>query len=177
MQPQVSKLSATRQLMSNPTRKVSRVLLVGGNTTETEDFVFNVADLFGIAVAAQLLGLQDVLEGTSFWQEGGWFQPVTFESGSSVLSELLQRFSIMSSIFLGASWIVGTPKALPDNGSILQFAIKSAATYGMIRFLLEIGIATTLNQEVTLTQTLRETYVIALANATTRYVLNNYFYR
>ena len=172
-----SRLSANRRPIYSSTWKVTSMLHLRKNTTETDDFVFNVADLFGVAVAAQLVGLQDVLGETSFWQGGGWFQPVTFESGSSVLSELLQRFSMMSSVFLGASWIVGSPKALTDNTSILQFAIKSAVTYGMIRLLVEVGTAALSNEEVLLTHTLRETYMIALANATTRYVLNNYFYR
>lgn len=176
-QPPFSRIATTRHPTSSSTQSFSRAFQ-GKNATETEDFVFDVADLFGIAVAAQLLGLQDVLGETSFWQGGGWFQPITIESGSSVLSEFLQRFSIMSSIFLGASWIIGTPKELlPDNPSILQFAIKTAAVYGMLRFLLEVVTATILNQDIVLAQTLRETYVIALASATTRYVLNNFLYR
>lgn len=155
---------------------MSRVFFLGNNTTETDDFVFNVADLFGIAVAAQLLGLQDVLGETIFWQKGGWFQPVTVELGSSVLSDLFQRFSIMSSVYLGASWIVGNPKESPD-GAILQFAITNAIVYGVIRFLLEVVTAANSNQEISISLVLRETYVIALATATTRYVLNNFLDR
>jgi hypothetical protein len=172
-----SRHTATHQRLSSPLRRGSRLTLLDKNVTDTDEFVFNVADLFGIAVGAQLLGLQDVLSEASFWKDGGWFQPVTLGFGSSVLSELTQRFSVMSAVFLGASWILGPPKVFPDNISILNFAIKIATTYGMIRFLLEFVSAIVLNEEVSLSQTLRETYMIGLATATTRYILNNYIYR
>jgi hypothetical protein len=172
-----SRLTATQQRMPSPLQKGPRLALLDKNATDTDEFEFNVADFFGIAVGAQLLGLQDVLGEPSFWKDGGWFQPVTIESGGSVLSEIVQRFSVMCSVFLGASWILGSPKALPDNISILSFAIKTATIYGMIRLLLELFTATMLNGEFSLSQTLRETYMIGLAIATTRYILSNYIYR
>lgn len=159
------------------TRYRSSSSMMGRNSSETDEFVFNGADLFGIAVAAQLLGIQDILGETSFWQKGGWFQPVTIESGSTVLSDFLQRFSIMSSVYLGASWIIGNPNVLPENINIIRFSIKTATVYFMIRFLVAVIVATISHQDIILAQILLETYMIALANATTRYVLNNFFFR
>lgn len=53
-----------------------------------------VGDIISVALAAQLLGLVDVLNGPSFLQRGGWFQPIS--PVESTLPVLIQRDSILS---------------------------------------------------------------------------------
>jgi hypothetical protein len=53
-----------------------------------------LVDIVSIALAAQLLGLLDVLNDPTFLERGGWFQPIS--PVKSTLPELIQRDSILS---------------------------------------------------------------------------------
>jgi hypothetical protein len=53
-------------------------------------------DVVSIALASQLLGLADVLNDPTFWQQGGWFQPISPADSTSTLPTLVQRDSILT---------------------------------------------------------------------------------
>ena len=70
------------------------------NSESLEDLVtihtpLLIADIFSIVLATQLLGLADTLNDPNFWDDGGWFQPVTMRS-TYIFPTLIQRFSILA---------------------------------------------------------------------------------
>jgi hypothetical protein len=177
-------LTSTQQRI--PRSRASSVVLSlqNRNVTASEDEPLIsdpgvvVADLLGLALAAQLLGLLDVLGDPSFYQSGGWFQPVTAKS-VSMFPELIQRFSIMSSLYLGAAFGLGGFRAetFDSSPSVIFTALKSAAGFCVLRGLLAIAIPLLTNHDISLVETLRETYFVALAIAASRYITYTLFYR
>ena len=168
--------------------KSSRSRLSVGNKDPDDDFDPRVitADLLSLALASQLLGLLDVLDNPQFWQNGGWFQPVTIES-TSTLPQLVQRFSTMSSLYLAAAWLTngGYHPPSPEKTSsssetlkpILVVTLKSTVVFAVLRSILALVIALTTQQDVAITETLRETYFVGLAICASRYLTYTLFYR
>lgn len=84
-----------------------RILLFAKNITDTspkessmlvQDSSLVAVDVVSIAMASQLLGLADTLNDPKFWQQGGWFQPMS--AMESTLPTLVQRESILTICWL-----------------------------------------------------------------------------
>lgn len=67
-----------------------------------EDPGLVACDLFAILVACEILGLSDVFLKDSFWSNGGFMQPVTFSSFSTI-GMMVKRDSILSICWIAAS--------------------------------------------------------------------------
>lgn len=181
-----------------PTRVLS-LCAINGTETSSPLLPINsnllIADLVGLLLAAQLMGLLDVLNDSKFWQTGGWLQPVTLESSTSSLSTLTQRFATTACLYVAGAFGFGafsimTPKRKNNDerasavNMALQSALQGTAGFFILRVVLAIGIIVGQEQqpqqpELALQDVLRDTYFVALATASTRYFVyslyNRYF--
>jgi len=108
-------------------------------------------DLVAIAVACQLLGLQDAISDPSFTENGGWLQPL---NAPTTLPVLVTRFSANSIAWAGASFIVqgytenkdSKENYLADGlgnspvSSIVGTAMKTAVFFIALRLALTLAI-------------------------------------
>jgi hypothetical protein len=64
-----------------------------------------MSDLLAIAVAMQLLGLTNVLNDPTFWNQGGWLQPITSTGISNTLPVVVQRFCLVALSWLFSAFV------------------------------------------------------------------------
>jgi hypothetical protein len=76
-----------------------------------------MSDLLAIAVAMQLLGLTNVLNDPTFWNQGGWLQPITSTGISNTLPVVVQRFCLVALSWLFSAF-VGKGLTLESSSSI-----------------------------------------------------------
>ncbi|CAB9509725.1 expressed unknown protein [Seminavis robusta] len=106
-----------------------------------------IADLLAIAIATQLLGLTDVLNDPTFWNNGGWIQPVTSTGVSNTLPVLVQRFSVTGIAWLGSAFSSTDGlnyKAVASPEESLQTVAKLLVPFSLALVLLEGVLAVTL---------------------------------
>jgi hypothetical protein len=123
------------------------------------DPILVYTDIFAILIACQLMGLLDVLNDSTFWMNGGWFQPIIIVSTeSSTLPIFLQRvasntvcYVLITFIFVQENYEIGT--ALRSSESIIQPV--SLVDY----------IGSTINHTDEFIETLRESYFMAITIA------------
>jgi hypothetical protein len=153
------------------------------------------ADLVGVAIACQLLGLVDVLTDRSFWAQGGWLQPIPAIPTS--LSVLVQRISENALVVTACSFFVGgyQSESVASIERLQWIGIRTTLLYGLLRVLLGVGIAymigtpldaiptaaTAWNEAsmfmLVVGECLREAYCVLLTSLSARYVLYVLYYR
>ncbi|CAB9531875.1 expressed unknown protein [Seminavis robusta] len=104
-------------------------------------------DLLAIAIATQLLGLTDILNDPTFWNNGGWIQPVTSTGVSNTLPVLVQRFSVTGIAWLGSAFSSTDGlnyKAVASPEESLQTVAKLLVPFSLALVLLEGVLAVTL---------------------------------
>ena len=154
-------------------------------------------DVFAVVIACQLLGLLDVLNDTTFWINGGWFQPITpITTESSTLPIFLQRtasnavcYIFITFVSIKGSYETGT--ALRSLDSILRVMISSIVTFTFTRWLaVAIWVLLALTPPISatdrvelitshadqFTEILRESYFIMITITTGRVGLYKLFY-
>lgn len=138
-----------------------------------------VADLLGLAIAFQLLGLLDAINTPDFVSKGGWFQPLPSVS-ESTLGVLIQRYALNSIL-----WIVAAVAskgyqgdAISSVGKAIGTALKVLLIYSLGRVGLELAMAAYQGSftETEVWEALRECYFVALVMTTTRYLIHKLYY-
>jgi hypothetical protein len=135
-----------------------------------------LSDLLALAIAMQLLGLTNVLNDPTFWNQGGWLQPITSTGISNTLPVVVQRFctvaiSWLSAAFAGKGLVSGA--TLPEVGKLL-------VPFFAVLLLLEATVSTTtstggglpLFAEDVVWQTFQLWYFSAIALMAGRYIVN-----
>jgi hypothetical protein len=164
------------------------------NNNNNNSYAILAADLVGVAIACQLLGLVDVLSDRSFWAQGGWLQPIPAIPTS--LSVLVQRISENALVVTACSFFVGgyQSNSVASIERLQWIGIRTTLLYGLLRVLLGVGIAyiigtpldeiptaATLNEEsmymLVVGECLREVYCVSLTSLSARYVMYVLYYR
>lgn len=162
-------ISSTMVHQGNKTQQLNEL-----KTTQSTDGSFLLGDLSSILVACQLLGLQDVLDSSTFWQNGGWFQPLSMPI---TLPVLVLRISMNSLSWIVADRITGRIMEQPDsetNGT-LTMACQTAVIFALARLLLA-AILSVMNFQVwDGIEVLRECYYVSLLAVSTRYLLIKFY--
>ena len=159
-----------------------------------------LADLLGLAVACQLLGLLDVLGDPTFLQRGGWFQPVTSASFSSIPT-LVTRFSMNSALFLATAVALSIPSkesstgegvldesAVSSKKALVKTTLQMTVAFCMVRALLAVvvltwstisfdGSSNSITDWYILVEAARECYFVFLGTTTARFALYWLYYR
>lgn len=152
-------------------------------------------DIFAILIACQLMGLLDVLNDSTFWMNGGWFQPITFVSTeSATLPIFVQRvanntvlYLFIACIFVQGNYAITT--ALESSKSILRMMMLSITMFTFARIGISFIYLFVLTQPVSLAdfmgsttshsdvfiETLRESYFMAITMASGRLGLYKMF--
>jgi hypothetical protein len=159
------------------------------------------ADVLGMAVACQLLGLVDAVTAQDFVTNGGWFQPITVQSSTTTLPTLVQRFSVNTVVWTMAATVL---PLLPTAASgtrpeyygemmlqdslwntrkifvlvlVVFVLLRVTLDVGVVAFLMVTGTAHDLPNELQLRmlETLRECYFVGLAMATTRSAMHELY--
>jgi len=142
------------------------------------------ADLFGLAIACQLLGLVDVVNDPSFWKNGGWLQPIP--ATPSTLPILVQRFSLNSILYIATVLLLGGvgKEAVSSPRSVLRSALRTNFAFVLVRLLVGTMLAGAISSQSgfnanldVVVDLLRECYFVALATTAGRYVVYGLFYR
>lgn len=91
-----------------------------------------LTDLVGVLVACQIIGLLDVLNDPSFYDNGGWLQPIP--SFPSSLPTLVQRIAFYSTLFVSSSPLLGFYK---QNLNVIKShaEIQTAIAFSFVGFL------------------------------------------
>ena len=153
------------------------------------DPILVYTDIFAILIASQLMGLLDVLNDSTFWMNGGWFQPINIVSTteSSTLPIFLHRvtrntlcYILITFTFIRGNYEIST--ALGSSKSILRMLLSSIAMFTFARIgILVIGvlvltqpvswadcIGSATNHSDQVVETVRESYFMAIAIASGR---------
>jgi hypothetical protein len=171
------------------------------NNNGSINYTILAADLVGIVLACQLLGLVDVLTDRSFWAQGGWFQPIPAIPAS--LSVLVGRISENALAVAACSLVVGgyRSSAVASTERLQYIGLRTTILYALSRLLLGVGLGymlgapdvTTGNNDVVAAmialdeapawwmvvvgEILREIYCVSLASLAARYILFVLYYR
>lgn len=174
-----------QQIFLNTCQQTPPVLFSreNGEPEERNDITILSADIFGVAMACQLLGLADVLNDTSFWLNGGWIQPIPAIPPS--LSILVQRISLNLLLLGAAAWIGQgyKPRSVASIESIRDTGLRMVGMYGLARIVLAVGIAfavpgTAINDpQLLVGEALREVYCVSLASFAARYIVYLLYHR
>jgi hypothetical protein len=139
-------------------------------------------DVFAIAMACQLMGLIDVLNDPTFWDSGGWLQPVVVPT---TLPTFIQRFSINTVLFIAVPFVFRTGAnqseiALASSKSVRTTMLQTIAIFTLIRVVVGLSIILLLRPSSddnsildllgTVTMLLRECYFVGITTTTGRYV-------
>jgi hypothetical protein len=133
-----------------------------------------LTDIVAVALACQLLGLQDVLDDPTFWDNGGWFQaPTTI----TTLPTLVSRISVNSigwiaSGVLQKGYNVERCDTFPANK-----VAKIVAGFLLLRLALAFTTIALQYGEWDMIGILRECYFVLTAAIGARYVVYRLFYR
>jgi len=155
------------------------VLFASNNTTnvpsETSSLLIQdprllAGDVVSIALASQLLGLVDVLNDPTFWQQGGWLQPIS--TTESTLPILVQRDSILSICWLIAA--LGWKGYNDDNGSDLQRTVQIAAGFCVLRVALGFAVSLLGHADFVLWDIVRQCYFTIILVGTFRFLYSQY---
>ena len=175
-----------------PTRAFPLCAMNGTETSSSSPPINSdllIADLVGLLLASQLMGLLDVLNDSNFWQTGGWLQPITLDSSASSVSTLTQRFATTACLYVAGAFGCGAFSMTPienEGASVIKMALQKAlqgtAGFFFLRVVLAIGmVALGQRQEhelaLSIQDVLRDTYFVALATASTRYFVYNFYNR
>lgn len=139
-----------------------------------------VSDLLALAVAMQLLGLTNVLNDPTFWNQGGWLQPITPSGIAHTLPVVVQRFCLVGIAWFSSALVSGQGWSLESSSSETRGSlIKLLVPFFGVLLLLEgmVALATTttvggleLTQDVVL-QTFQLWYFSAIALVAGRYLV------
>ena len=161
--------------------------------------------LIGLAIACQLLGLLDVLGDPAFLNSGGWFQPVTASSFSTIPT-LVQRFSTNSVLFLGTATLLSLlnnsnqdegddstntngvldQHAVLSKDAVIRTSLRMTGTFFIVRVALATIVASTLTDtgsnftdewSAVLVEAVRECYFVALGTTASRFALYWLYFR
>ena len=124
-------------------------------------------DVLSIFVAAQLLGLSDVLIDPSFWSNGGFFQPIP--AVPSTLPTLVGRVCTLS-----LSWILSCVKKR-DNESLFQLNDIPSTLWTLVDFSFFLATLTFLMsslQPPSIMDILRQIWFTTLVVGTFRYLFS-----
>jgi len=130
-----------------------------------------VSDLAALALASQLLGLLDAVNRPGFAENGGFLQPVTLESAST-LPGLVKEFSLMITLVLGTSYAQGYYLETQGRRPWLTDVGVTVLGFFMFRLGYEVLIGEGGSILPESLSVLRETYVVALFLAAERYALH-----
>jgi len=162
--------------------KKNQTIARGESDTSTvlvPDVGLLVADLFGLAIIFQLLGLLDAINMPDFLPRGGWLQPLPSIS-ESTLGVLIQRYALNSIV-----WIVAAVASKGYQGDAVSSVDKAIGTalkvlliYSLGRVGLEVAMAAYQGSftDTEVMEALRECYFVALVMTTTRYLIHKLYY-
>lgn len=150
---------------------------------EDNDITILTADVFGVAVACQLLGLTDVLNDSSFWLNGGWFQPISAIPTS--LSVLVHRISLNLLLISATSIVLKgyKPRSVDSLTKMQETGLRIVALYGLLRILIVLGMVlaepdiSMADPMLLVGQSLQEIYCVSLGFFSARYVVYLLYYR
>jgi hypothetical protein len=157
-------LPTTRLCMANET-KDDRHFLVIPNRNQL------ISDLLATVIACQLLGLQDVLNSPTFWQDGGWLQPPTLPS---TLPILVSRISIDALCWISSSSALNGYQTLQSSSTVVVESCKVAVGFAFLRLLIAFVLGNATLDAVNVVDVLRECYFVSLTIVGARYLALKY---
>ena len=173
-----------------------------GDILRIEQSGLVTADIFAIAIASQLMGLLDVLNDPTFYQNGGWFQSIP--TVPTTFGTLIQRFSILTITWIICAILRGgyTNDAIESSSSSsssntnddgdgimlspsIQSSLKIWITFCIVRFGFGIALAYISTQDYSifadasnidlLGELTRQCYIVGLTTFTARYLYSRLF--
>ena len=134
-----------------------------------------MADVLSIALAMQLLGLTDVLNDPQFWNNGGWFQPVTSTGLSNTLPVVVQRVSLVGISWLTTAFVgngLSVTTTIPTTTKMVQLLLFFAVTLGVLEGAVQVATSADLLWDAEfVSQTFQLWYFTAIALVAGRYVV------
>ena len=159
-----------------PKRQIT--LFLANNSTESlsesnslliQDSRLLVGDVVSIALASQLLGLVDVLNDPSFWQQGGWFQPMS--TTQSTLPVMVQRDSVLTICWLlSALGLKGYNDSETDTSTLVQTAVS----FCVVRVALGLGMSVVGHTDLGLWDSIRQCYFTIMLVGSFRFLYSQY---
>jgi hypothetical protein len=132
-----------------------------------------VGDMISIALAAQLLGLVDVLNDPTFLQRGGWFQPIS--PVESTLPVLVQRDSMLSICWiLSALGWKGYEYTSNVGGGVGKTTLRIAAGFVGLCFLFDLVMSYVGQVSFDAWETIRQCYFALLLVGSFRFIYSQY---
>lgn len=153
------------------------------NQTIAQDFItveeprLVVLDLVSIALAAQFLGLMDVLQDATFWQKGGFLQPIPL--APSTLPIYVQRESILSICWVlsGLAWRgYQTEAALSDPEATVKLTVRIATIFVVLRVALAGIVVWSTGTNIDAFDIFRQCYVSILTAGSFRFLYSQFTY-
>ena len=117
----------------NDARRDAPLLPPPPQLPDIEDPLLLVVDVLAILLSGQLMGFLDVTNDPSFWQQGGFFQPIP--AVPSTLGTYVDRVSVMSICWVMAGWLCNSyRKGAYDSDKALWVSIPTVyATFVLLR--------------------------------------------
>jgi hypothetical protein len=131
-----------------------------------------LVDIVAISLAAELLGLVDVLIDPTFLERGGWFQPIS--PVESTLPVLIQRDSIFSMCWI-LSALGWKGYEVTDVEEDFGKTLRIAAGFIALRFAFELAISYTAGHgDFDVWETIRQSYFVILLVGSFRFLYSRY---
>ena len=190
----------SRQLNEGNNSKPQEKELMG-DLIRIEQTGLVTADIFAIAIASQLMGLLDVLNDPTFYQNGGWFQSIP--TVPTTFGTLIQRFSLLTITWIVCAILRGgyTNGAIESSSSSsssntndgdgvmlspsIQLSLKIWITFCIFRFGFGTALAYLSTQDYSifadgtntdlLGELTRQCYIVGLTTFTARYFYSRLF--
>jgi hypothetical protein len=99
-----------------------------------------VTDIVSISIASQLLGLLDVLNDPTFWDNGGWLQGIKMPA---TLPTLIQRDSILSICWVMAALLTGgyaQTEVSIRNSALRSTLFRTSGVFALLRVVAGIAL-------------------------------------
>ncbi len=135
-----------------------------------EDPRLLACDLLAILLACQLIGLSDVFLSSSFWNHGGFVQPVTVSSFST-LPILMKRDSLLSICWITSSLYnkAYSHSALTDDVSVVKSVFSIFTDFCSLMIISSLLMAISSHAMVDTFELLRELWFAVLVVGTLRF--------
>lgn len=141
-----------------------------------QDSFLLVGDIVSIALASQLLGLVDVLNDASFWERGGWFQPISPTESTSTLPTLVQRDSMLTICWLLSALGCDSYKFddSDNNDTILSTTVRIAVGFCALRLALGFAMSLASHDDFDAWESIRQCYFTIILVGSFRFLYLQY---
>lgn len=142
------------------------------SSTLIQDPRLLAVDVVSIALASQLLGLADVLNDPTFWQQGGWFQPISPADSTSTLPTLVQRDSILT-----ICWVLSALgwKGYNDGGEEeLETSVRIGVSFIVLRLALRLAMSFVDLADFDVWDSIRQCYFAIILVGSFRFLYSQY---